>query len=730
MEDPDKNLIRYVDPMIATKGESNGFPGPKLPFGVVGLSPDCGDLGANSGYCTGRIRGFSHLHVSGTVGGPKYGVILLSPTTGPLDVLDYGSETRVNETAKVGYYGVGLTDYNIKAELTVTRRVGFHQYTFPAAKESHILLDVSHCLFRKGYGEEQTFEHGEVKVLSDKELAGFGTYKGGWNMGDEYTVFFYAVTDTPCLTFGTWKGDEVRENLKSQETKNGDELGAFFTFVTMKSQMIRLKVGISLISTEKARKNVEQEIPRWGFDAVKTSAEEIWNSALRRISVSLPGAAREEQEFYGKELINLYSAFYRCHLMPSDRSGENAKWNSSEPYYDDFYTFWDTYRTLHPLLTLVQTQRLIDIVRSIVDIYEHDGYMPDGRCGDCNGRTQGGSTADIVVADAFKKGLKGIDYEKAYKAMLNDAEVPPEDPEREGRGGIDEYNSKGFISIANPRSGTRTVEYSVCDFAIAEVASGLGKMEDPKKYLGRSDNWKNLWDPELKHFGFKGFIRAKNPDGSWVEHFDPLARGTWPDIFYEDNSWTYSLALTHDIQGVIKHCGGREVFLQRLDFFFATKPPDDSMFRIGNEPDCFIPYEYIWAGRPDSTAETIHETLKLFRDQEGYATIPGNDDAGTLSAWYIFAVAGFYPNAGTDTYLIGSPLFPEMTFHMESNRVFTIIAENIFPLGKNIYVQSATLNGKAHNQAWFRHDDIKDGATLILAMGDSPSDWGTKVPPP
>ena len=215
-----------------------------------------------------------------------------------------------------------------------------------------------------------------------------------------------------------------------------------------------------------------------------------------------------------------------------------------------------------------------------------------------------------------------------------------------------------------------------------------------------------------------------------MQNFDPLQRGTWPDVFYEDNSWSYSLSLPHDVAAVIQHYGGRETFLQRLDFFFATKPPDDSMFRIGNEPDFFIPYMYIWAGRPDKTAKIIRQTLDQFHDRHGGAWIPGNDDAGAMSSWYIFGVAGFYPNAGTDLYLIGSPVFPKITFHMENGKDFVVVAKNLFQLRKNKYVQSATLNGKPLNRAWFRHCDIRDGGTLILTMGKKPSGWGTKNPPP
>ena len=423
--------------------------------------------------------------------------------------------------------------------------------------------------------------------------------------------------------------------------------------------------------------------------------------------------------------------------MPVDRSGENPLWTDPEPYYDDFYAIWDTYRTSTPLITLIDPQRESDIVRSLINIYKRDGYMPDARSGNCNGRTQGGSNAEIVIADAFVKGLTGIDYELGLEAMLKDATVPPGgNEEAEGRGGLLPYRELGYIPYGIPRAGNRTIEYAFCDFAIATVAKGLGKEDLYRQYLQQSGNWKNLWRKDYEHEGVKGFILPRDGQGKWLDqvpygHSD-LQRPTftytpvtfegpwytpwWNMFFYEASSWEYSLSIPHDVPGLIEQCGGPQAFDARLDTFF-----DKGFFNVNNEPSFLSPCLYHWIGRPDKSSDRVLSIIGRHYN-DGPVGLPGNDDSGAMSSWLAFHMTGLYPNAGHDYYLIHTPMLTATTFHLEGGKDFTIRTEGLS--AKNRYIQSATLNGKEYPCSTLRHSDLMAGGTLVLKMGSKPGNWG------
>jgi predicted alpha-1,2-mannosidase len=472
-------------------------------------------------------------------------------------------------------------------------------------------------------------------------------------------------------------------------------------------------VGISFLGEDKACANLHAEIPTWSLEAVRAAAAARWNDALRRIQIE--GATDEDKRIF-------YTALYHCHLMPTDRTGENPKWRSAEPSYDDYYAIWDTFRTLHPLLTLIQPERQRDMVRSMIDIFRHDGYLPDGRSGNDNGRTQGGSNGDVVLADAYVKGLTGIDYETAYRAMLKDAEVEPPDPVKEGRGGLADYLHKGYVSMAHERSASRTVEYANDDWAIAQVARGLGRTADFERLKRRAEGWKNLWDPTLEASGVRGFIRPREADGRWHTPFSVFDEGSWHGFFYESTAWEYSLYAPQDVRALIALSGGAEPFLRRLDVLF-----DGGHFHIDNEPAFFCPYLYLWIGRADRAADRLRETLAS-RFHAGPDGLPGNDDSGATSAWYLWGALGLYPNAGQDVYLIGSPIFPRATLLLEHGKRIVLEAKRTSPTAR--YVRSLTVNGKPWDRAWLRHADLKDGATLVFEMGDQPSAWPSGTPPP
>jgi predicted alpha-1,2-mannosidase len=703
-----------VDPFIGVDWGGNTFVGSAIPYGMVKVGPDMETFdGRKSGFgysSNGVILGFSHLHLSGAQG--KYGNILVMPSTGPLDLNDTKSP-RSDEVNRVGYYAAKLTRYNVNVELTSSRRVGFHRYTFPASRQSHIVIDIAHALGLGTDWQAQKFLGAEIHLTSNREAQGVARFTGGWNRGGEYRVYYDIVLDTPAESTQTWTGSTLSAS-KDATVEANTPIGASFDFATKANQVIQAKVGISFISTEQAKQNVQQEIPAWNFAQVQAAATSLWNKELAKLNLSGETDSQRRQ---------LYTAMYHIMLMPTDRTGENPGWKSSEPYYDDFYCIWDTFRTSSPLLTLISPDRQRDIIRSLVDIYRHTGYMPDARSGNDNGRTQGGSNANVVVADAYVKGLKGIDYDTAFAAMIHDAEVPPADPQKEGRGGLKDYNERGYITLADERSGSRTVEYSYDDFSIAEVACGLNRTKEASLYSSRTHNFEHLWDKDMTAEGFKGFLRPRNPDGTWAAPYLTV-RGTWPDFFYEGDIWTYSIYAPQDMRRLIEMAGGNTAFIHRLDWTFLR-----GHFDVTNEPGFLLPVLYNYAGRPDKSADVVHALLeKAFSDTR--AGIPGNDDSGAMSSWLIFSTLGIFPIAGQDVYLISTPSIPDASLALGNGRKLRIIAKNLDPNGLNRYVQCATLNGDALTNAWFRHAQIKNGGTLVLTMGSAPSGWGTATPPP
>jgi predicted alpha-1,2-mannosidase len=709
-----QDYTRNVDPFIGVDWGGNTFVGSAIPYGLVKVGPDMETFdGRRSGFgysSNGVILGFSHLHLSGAQG--KYGNILVAPVTGTLDLNDIRT-ARTDEVNHVGYYAANLTRYQVKAELTSSRRVGFHRYTFSASQQSHVTINVASALGLGTDWQAQKFLGAEIHLTSNHEAQGVARFTGGWNRGGEYRVFYYMVLDTPAAATRTWTGNTLTAE-KDATVGASTPIGATFDFTTKANQVIQAKVGISFISAEQAKQNVQQELPAWNFDALHTAATALWNAELAKLN--LVGASDSQRR-------QLYTAMYHIMLMPTDRTGENPDWKSSEPYYDDYYCIWDTYRSSSPLLTLISPDRQRDIIRSLVDIYRHTGYMPDARSGNDNGRTQGGSNANVVVADAYVKGLKGIDYETAFAAMVHDAEVPPADAQKEGRGGLKDYNEKGYVTLADERSGSRTAEYSYDDFAISEVACGLGKTKEAALYASRTHNFEHLWDKDMTVEGFKGFLRPRNPDGTWAPPY-LVVRGTWPDFFYEGDIWTYSIYAPQDMRRLIEMAGGNEMFVHRLDNIFLRRH-----FDVTNEPGFLIPVLYNYAGRPDKTADIVQLILeKDFTDSR--AGIPGNDDSGAMSSWLIFSTLGLFPIAGEDVYLISTPSIPDASLTLGNGKKLRIVAKNLNANGLNRYVQSATLNGVDLPTAWFRHGQIKDGATLVLTMGSAPSSWGKTIPPP
>ncbi|MFN2975734.1 GH92 family glycosyl hydrolase [Terriglobus aquaticus] len=708
-----------VDPFTAADAGGNVFVGPAVPFGMAKPGPDmnAGANDANAGWAsTGTIRGFSQTHVSGTGGGAKYGNVLVQPTTGAVDPRSYDSP-RAAERAAIGLYSVTLQRFGIQTEITAARRTSVYRFTYPAAQQANILFDMGRCLSAyASAGEGQTVLASEVNIVSPTEVTGSTTVTGGWNkQTTTYTVHFDARTDTPARAFGTWTDSRTPQpGSRAVHARGGS--GGYLSFATTRGQEVRMKVGISFVSVEQARKNAEEEVRAFDFTGTRNALIAAWDKALGAVDVH--GETADQRSM-------LYTALYHTMLMPVDRTGENPLWTSNEPYYDDYYAIWDTFRSSGPLLTLIAPDRERDMVRSLVDIYRHEGWLPDARSGNFTGRTQGGSNAEFLITDAYLKGLGGIDWATAYAAEVKDAESTPPDQIQEGRGGLDDWKTLGYVSIEGvDRPGSKQMEYAADDFEISLLADGLGKRDDAAKYRARSANWRKLWDNTLSDRGFQGFIRPRHRDGQWLEPFKTTDSGSWESkTFYEGNSWTYSLFVPQDVAGLIEQCGGPERFVARLDSFFANP----GLYDVGNEPGFLSPYLYVYAGRQDKTAEHIRDILAK-NYHPGKMGMAFNDDSGAMSSWYAFGQIGIFPNAGQDIYLIGSPALPEVTLHLTGGKDLVIVAPGTS--ATNRYVTAAEWNGQRLDRAWLRHKEIAQGGRLVLTMGPSPVRWDTGGPPP
>ena len=723
-------LTEYIDPRIGSEGLGRVFIGPCTPFGMVRPSPDC-TPSPNSGWLPmpERVDGFAQVHVSGTGGGPKYGNILVQPFSGALDRNDIFAR-RQSETIMPAYYSTTFADSGIKTEITATDRTSAYRFIYPEKGEKALKIDAGFFLGESPVPdarEAQQFVGSELQLLSDTEISGYSRIRGGWNNGRAYTVYFYAKSDVPFSRTATWKGECISES--HAQFDSGEKTGALVRFPE-KTDTVNLRIGISFISPLKARYNYRLESEGKTFDEIRAESLGKWEDEMRKIEVHPDTPEREKRM--------LYTALYHTMLMPSDRTGENPLWTDPGiPYYDDFYALWDTYRTSMPLLAIIAPERLADMVNSLVNIGKRDGFMPDARSGNANGRTQGGSNADVVIADACVKGLQGIDYEAALRQMIHDATVPPGgNEEAEGRGGLREYLQLGYIPHGIARAGNRTVEYSLCDFAIAQVAKSLGKEDIADRYMKQSGSWKNLWRTDYEHDGARGFIMPRDSEGHWLDsipfghsrtqhpkfRYTPLTfegpwyRPWWDMFFYEASSWEYSLSIPHDVPGLIGMCGGPEAFEKRLDTFF-----DKDYFNVNNEPSFMSPCLYHWIGRPDKSGETIRNIIgRNYSDAPD--GLPGNDDSGAMSSWLIFNMAGIYPNAGHDYYLIHSPILKSTTFRLPEGRGFTITADGLSD--DNRYITAAYLNGTPWPFSALRHSDLSSGGELRLVMGPEPSDWG------
>lgn len=702
-----QSYVSLVDPLVGSLNGGNTTPGAQVPFGFISLGPDTADTdftNMTNGYNPAAdMVGFSCTHMSGTGGTSKYGNFRVTPTVGDLSPRNLLFPWR-DEVAEPGYYAVtiGRMSKQIRAELSATRLVGLSRYTFPKGARANLLLDITSKIWMS-QGQDslpstpQYVTDGGVNITDSRHVEGFVRMTGGWNPAP-YTLYFAAEFSRDADVTGTWDQHKAYPGRnqasgvdQTSKFPSGyrNQLGAFFTFDTDRDPSVDMRLAVSFVSIPQAKHTLVSE-GGLSFHEARQQATARWNEVLSKIQIE--GGTAEQRSMF-------YTALYRSHTMPHDLSGENTWWQGSAPHYEDFYTLWDTFRTLHPLLTLIEPQRQSAMVQSLLDTYTHTGWLPDARIAGANGLIQGGSNGDVLIADALVKDLPGIDMRLAYSALKKDADigVSPDRASYEGRQ-LDDWKRINYMSLDYPRSASRTIEYAANDYSVATVAHLLGQTEDEQRFLKSSANWKNLWDPLLR------CIHPRYADGAYLENFDcDHAYGDnllyWFDEpFYEGTSSQYSTYIPEDFPSLLGVLGGKEAATIWLDELFDRKN-----YTQGNEPDLLAPYIYIYMERQDRTAERIRDILASDY-HTGRAGLPGNDDAGTMSSWFVWSSIGIYPLAGQPIYFIGSPLFTTTSIHLGNGKTFLLRADAASRSAK--YIQSAALNGKPLHRAWLSHAEL------------------------
>ncbi len=702
-----EKLISYVDPMIGTGGHGHTFPGAMVPFGMVQLSPDTRmenwDGSSGYHYSDKTIMGFSHTHLSGT-GAPEFCDILFMPTTGTVNVLvgdEDNSETgyrskfsHKNESASAGYYKVLLDDYKVTAELTATNRTGFHRYTFPKSDKSNIIIDL--------LNRDRVID-AEMNIISDTEISG---YRRSIRWAKDQHVYFYAKFSKPFKSAGIAIDDKFVENIKTAKGKN---IKGVVNYTTKEGESILVKVGISSVSIEGAKKNLEAENSAWNFDEIKNEAKQLWENHLSKIEVE-GGTEKQRRIFY----TSLYhTAMAPVTLNDVDGKYRGGDWKIHEAKGFTRYTvwsLWDVFRTQMPLYTILEPSRMNDYMKTFLGIYKITGRLPHWEIwGEHSGSMIGHHSLPVIL-DAYNKGIRDFDVDLAFKAMKNQVD----------QNGA--YSNRGYQPGG---SVSEVMEYSYNDWCIAEMAKQLGKEKDYLHYQKRAQFYKNLFDKST------GFMRPRNTDGSWLTPFDPT-EGT--HHFVEGNSYQYSLFAPHDISSLIDSIGGDKKFDTWLDNLFTIQSKHDNVivdatgligqYAHGNEPSHHMAYLYNYIGKPWKTQAVISQISETLYDDQPDG-ISGNEDCGQVSAWYIMSAIGIYPVCpGDPTYAFGSPIFDKVTINLENGKKFTVIAKNVSK--ENKYIQSVTLNGKEYIKSWFTHKYIVNGSTLVFKMGSAPNKaWGS-----
>ena len=731
--------------------------------------------GSNQGgfeFGGGSITGFSTMHDSGTGGNPSLGNFALFPygscAGDDVNGCTYPKKARKTQyqastlKASPGYFGLTLNS-GVAVDMTTAHHTSLFRFKFPSGNSFSplILLDLTDL-------SDSRQDNGTVHVDGTSgRVTGNAKFLPSFGSGN-YILYF-------CADF---HGGQIRDNgifansrasadvkdLKISRSINNYPLpgGAFTRFQPPGDSPILVRISTSFISSEQACSHAEAEIETYDFDAVQNAAVDAWRAKISPIKVSAKGVSPSL-------ITNFYSGIYRTMVNPQDYTGENPLWQSDAPYFDSFYCLWDSFRSQIPFLTVLDPASVTRMIRSLIDTYVHVGWLPDCRMSLCKGYTQGGSNADVVLADAYIKGIKeDVNWITGYEAVIKDAEVEPYDWSNEGRGGLDSWKSLGYIPVQDfdykgfgtmTRSLSRTLEYSYNDFVISNMAEAIGgKDVDVEKYATRSGNWKNLFKADQTSSllngtdtGYKGFFQPRYLNRTFGFQ-DPLKcsnidtnpnsicslQNTGAETF-ESSIWEYSLWVTnliplpriiltsysfvpHDQATLITTLGGPSAFVKRLDYLHDT-----NITYIGNEPAFLTVFQYHYAGRPALSAKRSHFYIPSFFSptRDG---LPGNDDSGAMGSFVAFSMMGLFPNPGQNVYLITPPFFESVNITSPlTNKTAVIRNINYDSTYQAIYIQSARLNGEPYTKNWIDHSFFTEGKELVLTLGRNESSWGTKV---
>jgi predicted alpha-1,2-mannosidase len=704
---PQTDYTQYVDPFIGAADNGHTFPGACRPFGMIQTSPVTGAVGwrycSEYMYADSIIWGFTQTHLNGT-GCMDLGDILVMPFTGERHRTwdAYRSSfSKTSENATPGYYTVTLDQAKVKAELTATTHAALHRYTYEQADSASILIDLQHG---PAWNEKQYHSQVnscEVNWENDSTLTGHVNNKV-WVDQDYYFVMQFS---RPVID---------HFELPMAETEKGKRLVASFNI--QPGEEVLMKVALSTTGVEGAKANMAAEVPGWDFEGIRTAAKADWNRYLSRIEV----------EGTDEEKTNFYTSFYHALIQPNEISDVDGRYrnaadsvvNATGGKFYSTFSLWDTYRAAHPFYTLMVPERVDGFINSLVDQAEVQGYLPIwglwGKENFCMVANHGVS----VVAEAYAKGFRGFDAERAFNAIKQTQTVS-----HPLKSNWENYMKYGYFptDLTEAESVSSTLESVYDDYAAADMAKRMGKTEDAAYFARRADFYKNLFDSSTQ------FMRPKKSDGTWKSPFNPSQIGHAESVggdYTEGNAWQYTWHVQHDVPGLIALFGGEEPFLNKLDSLFTLKLETTQadvtgligQYAHGNEPSHHVTYLYALAGRPERTQELIRE---IFDTQ--YSPKPnglcGNDDCGQMSAWYMFSAMGFYPvNPVSGEYVFGAPQLPEFVLHLADGKTFTIKAEGLSEANK--YVKSITLNGEPYTKNFISHADIVKGGTLVYQMTD------------
>lgn len=719
-----QNLTQFVDPMIGSGGHGHVFVGASVPFGAVQIGPN--NIYKGWDWCSGYhysdslIIGFSQLHLSGTGIGDLADVLIM-PIAGEVKLNKGRQEyphngylstfSHKNETAKPGYYAVKM-DNGVVVELTATERVGFHQYRFPKGKDAHVMIDL-----KEGINDKSTDTY--LEQTDEFTIKGY-RFSSGW--AKEQQVYFAIRSSKPIKNLVIYNDDKPLTGKKGQ----GKTVKGVIGF--NQGDFVQLKVGISPVSADNALANIDAEIPKWNFNEIAKQADAKWNKELSRIVI-------ETKNESDKRIF--YTSLYHSLIHPSLFNDHNGDYQGADnkiynkPGFQNYSVFstWDTYRAAHSLFTLVAPDRVDDFINSMLAINDQQDFMPIWHLNGYETECMTGISSLQIVAEAYLKGFRGFDTERAYQAVRKTAMS-----DLRGLNYLRDFKAipsdvsvlKAIPSDAKSiRTVAQAMELSISDGSIALMAKALGKNDDYIYFSKRAKNYQLFYDQAV------AFFRGVKSDGTRNPVFDPFkSTKPWADDYAEGNAWQYLWLAPHDVSGLINFLGGKDVFNARLDTFFSIKPKDSTevlvdltgligQYAHGNEPSHHIAYLYAYSGQQWKTAEKVRYIMKEFYHNDPDGVI-GNEDCGQMSAWYIFSSLGFYPVfPASGNYVLGSPLFDKATINLPGGKKFTVEAIN--NSSENIYIQQIELNGQALSNGVITHADIVNGGFLKIVMGKHPN---------